>query len=141
MADNRIYLRCKVCGGELFLGKRLGAGYYRHLPREGERAETLDVLINKFFDEHEHVGCWREDEIFGGYDCFELYYEDGPDTEEPMGKLAEAIETIKKHCQKRGCEGCPFETEDFIVDDAPCSLLRATPNLWQIPKEAEGDRK
>lgn len=84
MADNRIYLRCKGCGKELFLGKRLGLGYYwyNYGKDNNERFANepnwkkqddrpLEDRLNEFYDEHECCGD-------KGFDCFELSYEIPP---------------------------------------------------------------
>lgn len=84
MADNRIYLRCKGCGKELFLGKRLGFGYYwKNYGKENNQRfannpnwekqddRPLEDRLNDFYDEH--MCCGDE-----GFDCFELNYEIPP---------------------------------------------------------------
>ena len=67
MADNKMYLRCIVCGKNFFLGKRLGGGYYirNYEPDRG----TFEKRLNDFYSEHEHYKC--------GLDCFKILYEDG----------------------------------------------------------------
>ena len=67
MANNRIYLRCNSCGKTLFLGKRLGLGYWyeNYRPEEG----SLEEQLNRFYDEHEYCNG-------AGLDCFDIEYED-----------------------------------------------------------------
>lgn len=80
MADNRIYLRCKECGGLLFLGKRLGGGYYwNNYGKENNRAarynptytpqdeRPLEDRLNQFYVDHE----WCGDTL----DHFDIVYE------------------------------------------------------------------
>jgi hypothetical protein len=84
MADNRMYLRCRGCGEELFLGKRIGIGYYWYNYGKENNASHADdptwkkqderpfeYRLNQFYEDHELCG---ED----GFDCFELYYESPP---------------------------------------------------------------
>lgn len=52
MANNRMYLKCDVCGEEFFLGKRFGEGYY--LPTSAP--EKLCDELNEFFGRHEWCG-------------------------------------------------------------------------------------
>lgn len=84
MADNRIYMRCKNCGEVLFLGKRLGYGYYVQDNMFGE-GETLIGRLNAFYDKHEweDTDMRREaEEVSGrwqGLDCFEIVYENDDD--------------------------------------------------------------
>ena len=53
MADNRMYLKCSVCGEELFLGKSFydGLHYFNYTPEEG----TLEEKLNRFYDKHMHL--------------------------------------------------------------------------------------
>ena len=53
MADNRIYMKCSVCGAELFLGKSYynGAFYTNYSPDEG----SLEEKLNRFYDKHMHL--------------------------------------------------------------------------------------
>lgn len=63
MADNRIYLKCRNCGDTLFLGKRIGFGYYW---RRYNDDRPLEVRLNEFYEAHEYCGK---------PDCFEIEYE------------------------------------------------------------------
>lgn len=84
MADNRIYLRCKECGCLLFLGKRLGIGYYwdnygrinnsrfhndPNYKMQDER--PLEDRLNEFYENHE----WCGDTL----DHFDIVYETDDD--------------------------------------------------------------
>lgn len=53
MADNRIYMRCSVCGAKLFLGKSFmdGCYYANYQPELG----SLETKLNRFYDEHMHL--------------------------------------------------------------------------------------
>ena len=80
MADNRIFLRCKNCGEVLFLGKRIGGGYYVDDGHYG-KDETLLSRLNAFYEKHQ----WEDtnmrieaEDVSGrwkGLDCFEIIYE------------------------------------------------------------------
>ncbi len=77
MANNRIYLRCKGCGEELFLGKRFDAGYfYQRYPIVNGVAQGrhLEEELNNFYDKHDLCGK--------GFDCFEIAYEYEPEYED-----------------------------------------------------------
>ena len=65
MANNRIYLKCKACGKELYLGKHfLSAFYYVNY----DETTSLEEKLNKFYDEHE----WCQG---GPLECFTISYE------------------------------------------------------------------
>lgn len=50
MANNRIYIRCNVCGEALYLGKDFLDGFYwENYKNDGEH---LEDRLNRFFDEH-----------------------------------------------------------------------------------------
>jgi len=53
MADNRVYIKCSVCGDTLFIGKSFydGVHYTNYLPEEG----SLEDKLNNFYSEHEHL--------------------------------------------------------------------------------------
>lgn len=53
MADNRIYLKCSICGGELYLGKSFyhGLSYKNYSPEDG----SLEDKLNGFYIEHDHL--------------------------------------------------------------------------------------
>lgn len=52
MADNRIYLKCSICGDELLLGKSFYNGlYYKDYSNEGV---ALEDKLNKFYQDHIH---------------------------------------------------------------------------------------
>lgn len=86
MANNRIYLRCKSCGEEFFLGKRLTDGYWLCNYHE-ERGSIMDQL-NEFYDKHTYCKG-------NGQDCFEIAYEmpeewDVEDSQQDHDKKLEA---------------------------------------------------
>lgn len=95
MANNRIYLKCEGCGGLLFLGKRLGGGYYWHNYGISANAlcrgatgyvmqdeSTLEDRLNIFFGKHEF--CGGDDGNFT-YDHFKIVYENDDDFEYKEG--------------------------------------------------------
>ena len=105
MADNRIYIRCKQCGAELFLGKYdaygdsrrgyEGGGY--HWEPYGEGNEHLEDRLNEFYEKHFYCDCvgnpkvesfaetpsWGEDNTYDT--IFEIAYEfDGDKGKTPI---------------------------------------------------------
>lgn len=52
MANNRIYIRCNVCGEALFLGKQFGEFFYwgNYRQEDGD----LEDQLNGFFQEHRY---------------------------------------------------------------------------------------
>lgn len=52
MADNRIYLKCSICGGILFLGK----SFYHGLHYANYDGIDLEHKLNEFYEEHIHLG-------------------------------------------------------------------------------------
>ena len=70
MANNRIYLRCKECGGELFLGKHFGGPYYwtDYSEANGLEPRPLGKQLNDFFEKH-YLECGADEWLF------ELEYE------------------------------------------------------------------
>ena len=66
MANNRIYLRCKDCGAEFFLGKRFGEEYYISDYPSDEK--PLKGRLNDFYEKHYMCGM-------KGPDNFEMTYE------------------------------------------------------------------
>ena len=85
MADNRIYMRCRICGKELFLGKRFGEKYYweNYGKRNNEISgikqydeRPLEERLNEFYDKH--AWCGWEKQVEDGNDQFEISYEDEP---------------------------------------------------------------
>lgn len=56
MANNRMYLACRLCAGaEFFLAKYYpSTGWYTSRPRGEHLPESLDAEMNAWFDQHEH---------------------------------------------------------------------------------------
>ena len=79
MANNRLYLRCRGCGKQFFLGKRLSGGYWASEYHAYNGVPMTDRL-NNFYDEHE---CCSG----SGPDCFELAYEFTPAGHSLLDKL------------------------------------------------------
>ena len=97
MANNRMYLKCRECGEDFFLGKRFDSLYYwsnygkmnnernKHLPNwKMEDDSPLEDRLNSFFKKH---ACC-------GIDCFELIYENDPDG--PDADLMNENERLKE---------------------------------------------
>lgn len=64
MANNRLYMRCKNCGEELYLDKNFGGPY--------QITEEKRKEINQFFEDHAFCGTMHQI-AHGGW--FELYDE------------------------------------------------------------------
>ena len=47
--------------------------------------------------------------------------------------LAEAVETLKRHCENNRCETCQFGTDGKFF--RICKLLHDGPIFWEIPTE------
>ena len=101
MADNRLYLKCRVCGGTFFLGKRFGFGYYRNTEIKSD--ELLD-----FFDKHDE--CALSQEINFTDDIFDVEYEVAPGWLRERNELVAYYETKLKETNKR------IEQLEWIVD-------------------------
>ena len=82
MADNRMYLRCKGCGAELMLGKRLiDDGWYFSLSNEDKGRQ-----LQAFLQQHSDCCFSLEHDTLGGmspcdpdFEPFELVYENRED--------------------------------------------------------------
>ena len=93
MADDRIYLRCKICKKALFLGKRLGFEYYwKNYGKMNNHAHRLDPFwkmqderpledrLNEFFETHFECAMDAPDEIdFYFPNVFDIVYETDDD--------------------------------------------------------------
>lgn len=69
MANNRLYLKCSVCGETVFLAKSFSAGYYQAVYSPEEQHRRLE----EFYDKHAYCNGSDSDGLF------ELEYEDPPD--------------------------------------------------------------
>ena len=54
MANNRIYLKCNVCGDTLFLGKSFLSGYYWN--KYEKEPVHLENRLNEFYENHTWCG-------------------------------------------------------------------------------------
>lgn len=66
MANDRIYLKCNVCGALLYLGKSFAQGFY-YVNYDKERdssAPSLDEKLNMFYDKHAFCGDSHSDGDF-----------------------------------------------------------------------------
>ena len=58
MANDRIYLKCNICGKTLFLGKQYGYGSFLWLNYDKINGDisspSLEERLNDFYDEHGH---------------------------------------------------------------------------------------
>jgi len=65
MANQRMYIKCKVCGEEKFFAKRMMSSFYMI----GEPSKTD---WEEWFEKHEWGACGEGSDVL---DCFELSYE------------------------------------------------------------------
>lgn len=73
MANNRIWLKCNMCGKQYLLAKSYGGGFY--LPHT-----YSDAGLNQFFDDHAY--CFQsETHMLSVEGDFSLEYETPPDEE------------------------------------------------------------
>lgn len=79
MADDRIYIKCNICGGKLFLGKRFGFGafYWQNYGKMNgdEEAHPLEDRLNKFFEYHVHPEYSPENEHWNGDFCIDYEWD------------------------------------------------------------------
>lgn len=94
MANNRMWLRCKVCRGALFLAKTMNAGWYF-----GGDAEAYGNRVEKFLDDHDQCSFEDEDQeifelVYEVSGKFQYHYETNPETgyEEVTKLVAEGVE-------------------------------------------------
>ncbi len=72
MANQRIFLRCKACGDEKFIAKRLAGSFYTV---RGERKPwDWQQEWNEWFEKHKWGFCDPDGRQWS-LDCFELSYE------------------------------------------------------------------
>lgn len=74
MARNRIYLRCRVCGAQFFLGKTFGLGNYMG---DYKSTENIKERLNDFFEAHFDCGLLMADSDHFE-DQFDVCYDDPP---------------------------------------------------------------
>lgn len=70
MIENRMYLRCRMCGRGIYLGSRQGGYYAYALPTNG-----LENELNRFFDAHSQCGYLLAKDNADFYDHFDIEYE------------------------------------------------------------------
>lgn len=66
MANNRIYMRCKACGEQLYLGKCFADSYYWE--NYFDKSKHLEDFLNEFFEKHTYCK-------FMGTGAYEICYE------------------------------------------------------------------
>lgn len=69
MANNRLYIRCRVCGEELCIGKHFG---YTYFTPDNE----TDKKLNEFYEKH--AFCPKHQDGFADRGDFEIAYEIEP---------------------------------------------------------------
>lgn len=65
MADNRMYIRCKICGRGILIAKQFGIVW----------SERRFDDLNKFFDDHEECAFGSDDPMIYSGENYELCYE------------------------------------------------------------------
>lgn len=75
MANNRIGIKCRVCGEILGLGKRLADGYYCN----DCYGRNLTEKLNEFYEKHEACFTRVDVDPDGWPDVFDIYYEFEPE--------------------------------------------------------------
>ena len=78
MANQRMYLRCKACGAEKMIAKRMIGAYYTAGGKDW--ADGWD----KWFEEHKWGFCAGDSE-YNDLDIFELSYEHVDEDGNPRG--------------------------------------------------------
>lgn len=78
MAQNRIYLKCRVCGAKLFLGKNFGGSYFytNYFSLRDKNAPSLEQQLNEFYHHHNDCGLGTIEWHFGSH--YDIEYEDEP---------------------------------------------------------------
>jgi len=82
MANNRMYLGCKLCGEMFYLAKYYPFEWFRSSLMPGEEAEkklintSMGKKFEKFMDDHSEHDNERIQEV--GEEIFELIYENNP---------------------------------------------------------------
>lgn len=112
MANNRIYLRCNVCGEAIFLGKSFGDGFY--WVNYKEDGEHLEDKLNAFYDKHKYCDQKKIDNAEYDIEAFPIK---GKSTNAAEGDFSiayeeterdEALESIGKlleQAKEKPCSG------------------------------------
>lgn len=115
MANDRLYIRCKVCGDLFYIGKNYGGPFYYENYKKlagDEEAPPLEDLINDFFVSHVH--CFSGSKKWNG--DFELVYEDDDFVERSseMGGMTNGHDDSTRNgevdrtlCRSCGDDCCP----------------------------------
>ena len=121
MADNRIYLKCKTCGKSLYLGKRLGFGYWWEDYGNG----SLEKQLNEFYDKHYNCMC-------EGLDCFEIEYEEPPKEETTKERRTVALPLMWKEVKR----DLPNLVGKILEDDSQMHGIKInfTARINEIPE-------
>ena len=88
MANDRIFLKCNVCGEELFLGKSFFDGFYWE--NYAKEPIHLEDKLNDFFDEHKYCNGNGSD---GDFDIAYEIRDSSKDIE--IEELREKLKNIK----------------------------------------------
>ena len=93
MANNRMWLRCKVCEGGFMIAKTMNAGWYYNGP-----AKEYEERMEKFLDDHDECSFshdYEDQEIFELiYEVsgdFQYHYEEGKDGIVQVTKLIKEV--------------------------------------------------
>ena len=110
MANNRIYLKCNVCGEMLYLGKSFAMGYYweNYGKLNGDpNSPPLEDRLNEFFDKHTY--CNNE----GNDGDYSIEYE---------SPFRDTVEVVR-------CGECKYRDPE----DKKCDCGHGI--LWQLPRD------
>lgn len=95
MADNRIYLKCNICGKKLYLGKSFLDGFYY----ENYDKKTLEEKLNEFYDKHTYCNKSYSD------GDFDITYEDRDSLkDEKIADLQKENEVLKQQLAEKDTE-------------------------------------
>lgn len=87
MADNRMYLRCRMCGSTIYLGTRCGGYYSFAVP-----FNNYEDRLNNFYATHSQCGYLLVKDHKDFYDHFDIKYELEPKWREAEGGVTDGGE-------------------------------------------------
>lgn len=67
MANNRLYMRCRYCGEELYIDKNFGGAYFI--------SDEKLKKINEFFEDHAYCGEPSSLAHGGWFELYDEYHE------------------------------------------------------------------
>ena len=76
--NNKIGIKCEVCGESLYIAQRVSTGYFTL----EESRPNLGDQVEEFFRDHEARCMWKSVESEEGFDHYKLVYEIGKNPKE-----------------------------------------------------------